>query len=53
MVDDLQAVQEIGTKVQALSADGKFEEASAAVKDHAKSECNIDLDETTSPSSGS
>jgi hypothetical protein len=49
---DLKKLQQLGTKLQAFSADSGLEDASKNIEDHAKSECNISLNDsgaTTSP----
>ena len=44
---DLEALQQLGTKMEELTANGDFETASDAITQHAKDECGIDLDEGT------
>ncbi len=42
---DPQKIQELPQKIQALGLDGpEFQQATQAIEDHAKSECEIDLD---------
>jgi hypothetical protein len=50
---DLDALQQLGTKMQELTASGEFEDASDAISEHALDECDIDLDEGTSTDSQS
>ncbi len=47
---DMEKLQELGTKMQSFSEDSGLEEATSNIEDHAKSECDITLDdsETTS-----
>jgi hypothetical protein len=50
---DVSKLQELGTKMQELTDNGDFEDASDAITQHAKDECGIDLDEDTTTDSGS
>jgi hypothetical protein len=50
---DVSKLQELGTKMQELTDNGDFEDASDAISQHAQDECGIDLDEDSSTDSGS
>jgi PBP1b-binding outer membrane lipoprotein LpoB len=48
---DMQKLQEVGTKMQEFADNSDLEAASKNINEHAKSECNIDLDSTPATSS--
>lgn len=48
---DLQALQDLGTKLQDFNADNSFNDAAEAIRQNAQDECGIDLNEGTDGSS--
>ncbi len=46
---DVQALQELGPKMQEIVSDNDIEAATQSIQDHAESECDLTLEESTGP----